>query len=176
MYRFSFPSVVSKVYLASHKLTSTSQADRPIPTPSSLIHPQTSKPASLPRTLPHHHLGHGSPHEKHEKIAAQLPSIWQTSTADSNLTLYSFSRFKTTTTHLFNLRCLEAEISQINDKIYKLGLQSNVAPTKTNRSGLEQREAEGDAEVLSQELIQRLRQLTKEYGMFITSFFFGFGD
>lgn len=102
----------------------------------------------------------------HEKIAAQLPSIWQTSTADSNLTLYGFSRFKTT--HLFNLRCLEAEISQINDKIYKLGLQSNVAPTKTNRLGLEQREAEGDAEVLSQELMQRLRQLIKEYGTFVS--------
>lgn len=106
----------------------------------------------------------------HDKIAAQLPSIWQTSTADSNLTLYGFSRFKTT--HLFNLRCLEAEISQINDKIYKMGLQSNVAPTKTNRLGLEQREADGgDAEVLSQELIQRLRQLIKEYGMFVVQGF-----
>jgi hypothetical protein len=52
-------------------------------------------------------------------LARDFGRIWQVSTANSNITLYSFRRFKTT--HLLNLRFLEAELSELDHKLYYHG-------------------------------------------------------
>ncbi|KAH6986747.1 hypothetical protein EDB80DRAFT_590315, partial [Ilyonectria destructans] len=67
-------------------------------------------------------------------LAAQFPRHWEIATADSNLTLHGFRRFKTT--HLLNLRYLEAEIAAIDHLIYQLGLSLNLEPDCTDRLGI----------------------------------------
>ncbi|CAE7212373.1 hypothetical protein PTTW11_10292 [Pyrenophora teres f. teres] len=65
-----------------------------------------------------------------ESIADTNRKVWTTSTADNNLTLYDFRRFKTT--HLMNLRFLEEEIA----RIYQVGLKENMPLSSIDRLGL----------------------------------------
>lgn len=108
------------------------------------------------------------PSQESQRLIEQFPNLWQASTADSNLTLHGFRRFKTT--HLLNLRYIEAEIAEIDHTIYQLGLSSNVAPSSTDRLGLKHCKRDeippSADQTLSKELLQRLRQLLKDYGMF----------
>ncbi|KAF2469874.1 uncharacterized protein BDR25DRAFT_288333 [Lindgomyces ingoldianus] len=59
---------------------------------------------------------------------------WIASTADNNLTLHGFRRFKTT--HLLNLRLLEHEIANMDHTIYQVGLSQGLSPSPTDRLGL----------------------------------------
>ncbi|RDA94041.1 hypothetical protein CP533_5304 [Ophiocordyceps camponoti-saundersi (nom. inval.)] len=105
-------------------------------------------------------------------LSNQFPNIWQASTADSNLTLHGFRRFKTT--HLLNLRYLESEIAEIDHLIYQIGLGLNIEPSKVDRLGLRQCKKEKDVpcpeKALSKQLIYKLRRLMKEYDEAIISF------
>jgi hypothetical protein len=101
-------------------------------------------------------------------LSDQFSDHWQASTADSNLTLHGFRRFKTT--HLLNLRFLEAEIAEIDHILYQLGLSLNVEPSSTDRLGLKHCKKDetppSTKQVLSKKLIQKLRRLLKEYGVY----------
>lgn len=103
----------------------------------------------------------GAPHE-------QFSSHWQASTADSNLTLHGFRRFKTT--HLLNLRYIEAEIAEIDHLLYQLGLGLGIEPSVEDRLGL--KHCKRDAKVpsvdqaVSKKLLRRLRRLIKDYGVY----------
>ncbi|KAL7795765.1 hypothetical protein V8C37DRAFT_27748 [Trichoderma ceciliae] len=112
------------------------------------------------------------PLQPSQSLSEQFPSHWQASTADSNLTLHGFRRFKTT--HLLNLRYLEAEIAEIDHLIYQLGLSLNVEPSSTDRLGLKQCKRDeilpSINQAISKELIQRLRQLLKEYDEAVIAF------
>ncbi|KAL6879901.1 hypothetical protein HDV57DRAFT_498423 [Trichoderma longibrachiatum] len=112
------------------------------------------------------------PSQESHRLIEQFPNLWQASTADSNLTLHGFRRFKTT--HLLNLRYIEAEIAEIDHTIYQLGLSSNVAPSSTDRLGLKHCKRDeippSADQTLSKELLQRLRQLLKDYDDAIIAF------
>lgn len=92
---------------------------------------------------------------------------WVNSTADSNLTLHGFRRFKTT--HLLNLRYLEDEIAEMDHTIYQAGFSLGLDPTSTDRLGLGNARRDADvpniSEVINREFILKLRALIKEYGM-----------
>lgn len=98
----------------------------------------------------------------------QFSSHWQASTADSNLTLHGFRRFKTT--HLLNLRYLEAEISETDHLLYQLGLSLDLEPSADDRLGLKHCKRDTKVppidKVVSKKLLGKLRRLLKEYGMF----------
>lgn len=91
---------------------------------------------------------------------------WSYSTADNNLTLHGFRRFKTT--HLLNLRLLEHEISEMDHTVYQAALSLDLCPSTTDRLGL--RHCKRDAkppkveQVITQEFIIKLRSLLKQYG------------
>ena len=93
--------------------------------------------------------------------------LWQASTADSNITLYSFRRFKTT--HLLNLRFLESEIAELDHKIYQAGLSLNIEPSSIDRLGLKHCKRDKvvppHEDIITRDLILQLRKLVKEYGM-----------
>lgn len=93
--------------------------------------------------------------------------IWKASTADSNLTLYGFRRFKTS--HLLNLRFLEAKIAQLDHDFYQAGLSLNIEPSTVDRLGLAHCKKDDQIpaleEMISCEKILKLRGLIKEYGM-----------
>lgn len=103
-----------------------------------------------------------------KSLRDQFYEHWQVSTADSNLTLHGFRRFKTT--HLLNLRYLEAEIAEIDHDIYQLGLGLNLELSATDRLGLKHCKKDDKPPLIeeapSKELIQRLRRLLKEYGTY----------
>lgn len=95
--------------------------------------------------------------------------VWRESTSDNRLTLFGFRRFRTT--HLLNLRYLEAEIDKIDHDLYQAGLHLNQSLGHTNtidRLGLKQAKKDDKRveveEVVSEALILRLRRLIKEYG------------
>ncbi|KAH7250959.1 hypothetical protein BKA59DRAFT_471454 [Fusarium tricinctum] len=107
-----------------------------------------------------------------ESLAAQFPRHWEASTADSNLTLHGFRRFKTT--HLLNLRFLEAEIAEIDLLIYQVGLSLNLEADSTDRLGLKYCQKYDNIPsidtAITKDLIQRLRGLLKEYDEAIIAF------
>ena len=92
---------------------------------------------------------------------------WIASTADSNLALHGFRRFKTT--HLVSLRLLENEIAEMDHAVYQAGISLGVSPSSTDRLGL--KHSMKDASVPSIEdtitpgFIAKLRELLKQYGM-----------
>ncbi|KAB2569031.1 hypothetical protein DBV05_g12293 [Lasiodiplodia theobromae] len=98
--------------------------------------------------------------------------IWKASTADSNLTLYGFRRFKTS--HLLNLRFLEAEIAELDHDFYQAGLSLNIEPSTVDRLGLAycKKDAQIPAleETISCEKILKLRGLIKEYDDALSAF------
>lgn len=104
--------------------------------------------------------------EPAQTLASQFPSHWQASTADSNLTLHGFRRFKTT--HLLNLRYLEAEIAELDHLLYQLGLSLDLGPSDADRLGLKHCKKDEAVppvdEVVSHTLIYKLRRLLREYG------------
>ncbi|KAL6701129.1 hypothetical protein J3F84DRAFT_402974 [Trichoderma pleuroticola] len=112
------------------------------------------------------------PSQSSQSLSEQFPNHWQASTADSNLTLHGFRRFKTT--HLLNLRYLEAEVAEIDHLIYQLGLSLNMEPSSTDRLGLKHCTRDevlpSTDQTVSKELIQRLRQTLKEYDEAVIAF------
>lgn len=91
---------------------------------------------------------------------------WEEGTADSNLTLYGFRRFKKS--HLLNLRFLEAEIAEIDHDFYQADLSLEIEPSNTDRLGLAYCKQDAQIpkleETISREKILKLRGLVKEYG------------
>ncbi|KAL7918545.1 hypothetical protein ACQKWADRAFT_330544 [Trichoderma austrokoningii] len=112
------------------------------------------------------------PLEPRQNLSQQFSNHWQTSTADSNLTLHGFRRFKTT--HLLSLRFLEAEIAKIDHLIYQLGLGLNLETCSTDRLGLKHCKRDemppSINQDLSNELILKLRQLLKDYDEALIAF------
>lgn len=93
---------------------------------------------------------------------------WVASTADNNLTLHGFRRFKTT--QLLNLRLLENEIAGIDHTIYQAGLSLDLSPSSADRLGLAHSKRDANVpkinEVITRELILKLRELIKQYSMY----------
>jgi hypothetical protein len=91
---------------------------------------------------------------------------WITSTADSNLTLHGFRRFKTT--HLVNLRLLESEIAKLDHIIYQAGLSLKIHPSPKDRLGLKHSRKDARLlninETITPEFVYKLRELIKQYG------------
>lgn len=107
--------------------------------------------------------------QKNSETARLFRSLWSNITDDNALTLYGFRRFRTT--HLLNLRLLETEIDKIDHKIYQAGLSLDLPSTSADKLGLKHSKRDVHApspeEVLDPELVSKLRQLLKEYGMLL---------
>jgi len=92
---------------------------------------------------------------------------WVASTADNNLTLHGFRRFKTT--QLLNLRFLENEIADMDHTVYQAGLSLGLSPSPGDRLGLQHSKRDADVpkvnDVITQESISKLRNLIKEYSV-----------
>ena len=105
--------------------------------------------------------------DKRAQSAHQFCNLWSNITDDNALTLFGFRRFRTT--HLLNLRLLEAEIDKIDHKIYQTGLNLGVSSTSADKLGLKHSKrdkyAPSPEEILNPELVSKLRQLLREYGM-----------
>lgn len=90
---------------------------------------------------------------------------WVASTADSNLTLHGFRRFKTT--QLLNLRYLENEIAEMDHTVYQAGLGLGLDPSPDDRLGLGHSKRDANVpkvnDVITKEFILKLRHLIKEY-------------
>lgn len=100
--------------------------------------------------------------------------IWSEITSDNYLTLFGFRRFRTT--HLLNLRFLEAEIDIIDHDLYQAGLQLDQQLGRgytIDRLGLKQAKKDSEGVIVegavNKALIMRLRRLIKEYGKRIPS-------
>jgi hypothetical protein len=93
---------------------------------------------------------------------------WVASTADNNLTLHGFRRFKTT--QLLNLRFLENEIADMDHTIYQAGLSLGLSTSPGDRLGLQHSKRDADVpevnDVITQEFISKLRHLIKEYSVY----------
>lgn len=92
--------------------------------------------------------------------------IWPIATADNNMTMHGFRRFKTS--HLVNLRLLEDELEKLDRDVYQAGMKLGAPISKIDRLGLGQSERDRDAktasEVMNRETVMRLRGLVQEYG------------
>lgn len=110
-----------------------------------------------------------SPSANSEPNIETFRKCWIASTADSNLTLHGFRRFKTT--HLVNLRLLENEIAEMDHTVYQAGISLGISPTSTDRLGL--KHSARDANVanientITPEFVAKLRELLKKYGMWL---------
>ena len=106
--------------------------------------------------------------DKDSQSAHLFCNLWSNITDDNALTLFGFRRFRTT--HLLNLRLLEAEIDTIDHKIYQTGLGLGLPSTSADKLGLKHNKRDKHApspeEILDPELVSKLRQLLREYGMF----------
>ena len=105
------------------------------------------------------------------EMANLFRKLWPCVTDDNHLTLFGFRRFRTT--HLMNLRFLEEEINKIDRQIYQAGLKLGIPPTKDDRLGSRYSKrdasAQGLEESINQDLLLRLRDLVKLYGMLCSS-------
>ena len=92
---------------------------------------------------------------------------WHIVTDDNYLTLFGFRRFRTA--HLLNLRFLEEEIDKIDHQIFQAGLKLGNTPSAIDRLGLEHAKRDlnpqGAEDIISQELVTKLRDLLKQYGI-----------
>ena len=100
---------------------------------------------------------------------ALFQKLWPDITSDNRLSLFGFRRYRTT--HLFNLRLLEADINEIDHELYQTGLQLDSTfdgQHTLDRLGLKQAKRDMDRRdvehVVDRALIMRLRSLIKEYG------------
>ena len=102
-------------------------------------------------------------------VASLFRDLWRKATDDNHLTLYGFRRFRTT--HLLNLRYLEEEIDVIDHRIFQAGLRLGHVPPSPSpdklglRHGRIDTSALGHGEVMDRELVLRMRELIKQYGM-----------
>ncbi|KAI1777169.1 hypothetical protein F4818DRAFT_457099 [Hypoxylon cercidicola] len=105
-------------------------------------------------------------------IRKQFSTHWQSSTADNNLTLHGFRRFKTT--HLLNLRFLEAEIAELDHAIYQAGLSLEIQPSAADRLALKHSKRDENVpkveETITDELMLRLRDLLQKYDEALIAF------
>lgn len=102
---------------------------------------------------------------EHDALREQFRLHWQSSTADENVTLYGFSRFRTI--HLLNLRFLEGEISELNRLVYQAGQSLCEVPPSRKRRGIDSRWSGVSPEpskIINQELVTKLRDLLRQYG------------
>lgn len=99
--------------------------------------------------------------------AGRFRKNWQAASADSSITLYGFRRFKTS--HLLNLRFLEDEIAELDHMVYQAGLTLGIEHAPANRLGLNyckrDRRIPAIRETITHELVLRLRDLLKQYGL-----------
>ena len=102
----------------------------------------------------------------HNDITDIFRSCWATSTADNNLTLHGFRRFKTT--HLLNLRLLEGESAKMDNTISQAGLSLDLSPSSTDRLGLGHSKRDSNTpdihDTITPEFILKLRNLIRQYG------------
>ncbi|KAI2633152.1 hypothetical protein GGS26DRAFT_590748 [Hypomontagnella submonticulosa] len=98
-------------------------------------------------------------------LKRQFSTHWQNSTADNNLTLHGFRRFKTT--HLLNLRFLEAEIAELDHAVYQAGLRLDIPPSAQDRLKLKHSKRDEDVpefdHVITGELVLKLRDMLQQY-------------
>ncbi|KAH8742443.1 hypothetical protein F5883DRAFT_442334 [Diaporthe sp. PMI_573] len=86
---------------------------------------------------------------------------WENATSDNDLTLYGFRRFKTT--HLLNLRFIEAELAELDAVMYQAGLSLGIDHSPLNRLGLQYCQKDANVKIsVTDDLILRLRELTKQ--------------
>jgi hypothetical protein len=101
-----------------------------------------------------------------DTITDTFRRAWMASTADNNLTLHGFRRFKTT--HLLNLRFLEDEIAQMDHTLYQAGLSLNLSPSSADRLGLGHSKRDPNIpkihDVITAKFMLRLCDLLKQYG------------
>ena len=104
-----------------------------------------------------------------QDVTGAFRKAWIASTADNNLTLHGFRRFKTT--HLLNLRFLENEIAEMDHVLYQAGLGLGVDPSSADRLGLKHCKIDASIprvnDTITDGFKKRLRQLIKEYGMLL---------
>ena len=93
---------------------------------------------------------------------------WCEAVSDNRLTLFGFRRFRTT--HLLNLRILEAEIDVLDRLIYQAGLKIDHQPV-LDRLGLTYAKRDAKQSVkhstMDKAFVSRLRKRIKEYGGWI---------
>lgn len=98
--------------------------------------------------------------------AKNFLKAWQVASADTSLSLYGFRRFKTS--HLLNLRLLEAEIADLDHVVYQAGLTLGFDHAPGNKLGLNYCKRDEKApiidETITEEFVLRLRDLLKQYG------------
>lgn len=98
--------------------------------------------------------------------AKSFRKVWQVASADRVLSLYGFRRFKTS--HLLNLRFIEAEIADLDHVIYQAGLTLGLDHAPGNRLGLNYCKRDANVpkidETITEEFVLRLRDLLKQYG------------
>lgn len=101
------------------------------------------------------------------ETANQFHDIWCKATDDNYLTLYGFRRFRTT--HLLNLRYLEKEIDALDHQIFQAGFKLGHIPSSLDKLGLQHGKidpcASGNGEVMTRELVLKMRDLIRQYGM-----------
>ncbi|KAI9148796.1 hypothetical protein HJFPF1_10838 [Paramyrothecium foliicola] len=104
--------------------------------------------------------------------AKQFRELWPRVTADSNVTLHGFRRFKTT--HLLNLRFLEQEIAELDHTIYQAGLGLGHEPSSWDRLGLKHCKLDDSPppaeKVITRELVLKLRTLLQQYDEALAAF------
>jgi hypothetical protein len=92
---------------------------------------------------------------------------WVASTADNNLTLHGFRRFKTT--QLLNPRFLENKIADMDHIMYQAGLSLGLSPSPGDQLDLQHSKRDADVpkvnDVITEEFISKLRDLIKEYSV-----------
>jgi hypothetical protein len=102
-----------------------------------------------------------------EDTIKKFRRCWINSTADNNLTLHGFRRFKTT--HLLNLRFLEHELAEMDHTIYQAGLSLDIDPSSTDRLGIKHAKRDANVpnidDIITQKFILKLRDLVRQYGM-----------
>ena len=98
-----------------------------------------------------------------ESIVNDFGKAWHNAVDDNYLTLFGFRRYRTS--HLLNLRLLEAEIAKIDHTFFQAGLNLNHIPT-LDRLGLSgaRRDAIPPKEAINEAQVLRLRELLKQYG------------
>jgi len=99
-------------------------------------------------------------------MASRFSQSWPIATADSNVTLHGFQRFKTT--HLINLRLMEQEIAEMDRKLYQAGLSWGHDISSADRLGLGAARRDSDTtnanETITTEFVEKLRRLISQYG------------
>lgn len=100
-------------------------------------------------------------------LSSAFRKCWAASTADNNLTLHGFRRFKTT--QLLNLRLLKNEIADMDHTVYQAGLGLGLTLSPDDRLGLAHSKRDVNVpkveDVITQEFILKLRDLIKQYSV-----------